>query len=71
MRDALYKTYRHEGLKGLYRGFLPGVLGVSHSAIQFMIYAEMKNAYNTYRNMPIDSRMVRIFCQVFSVDSNV
>lgn len=59
MRDALVKTYRHEGLrKGLYRGFLPGALGVSHSAIQFMLYEEMKNGYNQYRNLPLDTKMV-------------
>lgn len=56
--DALVKTYRYEGLKGLYRGFLPGVLGVSHTAVQFMVYDEMKNAYHRYYNMPLDSRMV-------------
>ncbi|XP_059350814.1 mitochondrial folate transporter/carrier-like isoform X2 [Daphnia carinata] len=55
--DALVKTYRYEGIRGLYRGFLPGVFGVSHSAIQFMVYEEMKNGYNNHRNMSIDSRM--------------
>lgn len=56
--DALVKTYRYEGIRGLYRGFLPGVFGVSHSAVQFMVYEEMKNGYNKHRNMSIDSRMV-------------
>lgn len=58
MVDALVKTYRHEGARGLYRGFLPGVLGVSHSAVQFMVYEELKHGYNNYRGLPIDSRMV-------------
>lgn len=61
MRDALVKTYRHEGIrKGLYRGFVPGVLGVSHSAIQFMLYEEMKKGYNEYRNLPLDCKLVII-----------
>nr|CAH0101155.1 unnamed protein product [Daphnia galeata] len=55
--DALVKTYRYEGFRGLYRGFLPGFFGVSHSAIQFMVYEEMKSRYNNHRNMSIDSRM--------------
>lgn len=37
------------------------MFGVSHGAIQFMTYEEMKNKYNQYRNVPIDTKMVRIF----------
>ena len=29
-------------LRGLYRGLLPGFVGVSHGAVQFMVYEEMK-----------------------------
>lgn len=36
------------------------MFGVSHGAIQFMTYEEMKNKYNQYRNVPIDTKMVRI-----------
>lgn len=58
MMDALVKTYRLEGVRGLYKGFLPGVFGVSHGALQFMAYEEMKNSYNKYRNLPIDTKLV-------------
>lgn len=34
------------------------MLGVSHGALQFMTYEEMKNAYNQYRKLPIDSKLV-------------
>lgn len=44
----------------VFQGFLPGMFGVSHGALQFMTYEEMKNFYNTYRHMPIDAKMVRI-----------
>ncbi|XP_055309845.1 mitochondrial folate transporter/carrier [Sitodiplosis mosellana] len=57
MIDALTKIYRHEGIRGLYRGFIPGMFGVSHGAIQFMTYEEMKNKFNQYRNVPIDTKM--------------
>lgn len=57
MIDALAKIYRQEGVRGLYRGFIPGMFGVSHGAIQFMTYEEMKNKYNEYRNVPIDTKM--------------
>lgn len=34
------------------------MLGVSHGALQFMTYEEMKNAYNEYRKLPIDTKLV-------------
>lgn len=61
MTDALVKIYKNEGIRGLYRGFVPGIFGVSHGALQFMVYEEMKNHYNQYRKLPIDTKMVRIF----------
>lgn len=58
MVDALVKMYRYEGIRGLYKGFVPGIFGVSHGALQFMAYEEMKNRYNNYRNLPIDTKLV-------------
>ena len=58
MIDALVKTYRYEGIRGLYKGFVPGVFGVSHGALQFMAYEEMKNSFNNYRKLPIDTKLV-------------
>ncbi|XP_065212502.1 solute carrier family 25 member 32 [Planococcus citri] len=57
MLDALRKIYNTEGVRGLYRGFVPGMLGVTHGALQFMTYEEMKTYYNQYRNVPIDSKL--------------
>lgn len=57
--DALVKTYRNEGIKGFYKGLLPGFFGVSHTAIQLMMYEEMKSYYKERHNMSSDSRMVR------------
>ncbi|XP_063979107.1 solute carrier family 25 member 32 [Diachasmimorpha longicaudata] len=57
MMDALEKIYRTEGVRGLYKGLVPGMFGVSHGAIQFMTYEEMKNHYNIYRKMPIDTKL--------------
>lgn len=57
MIHALSQLYRSEGVRGLYRGFVPSMLGVSHGALQFMTYEEMKNYYNEYRQLPIDTKL--------------
>lgn len=63
MVDGLFKIYKYEGVRGLYKGFVPGMFGVSHGALQFMVYEEMKNRYNEHRKLPIDTKMVS---QMFS-----
>ena len=55
--DALVKIARHEGLRGLYSGFVPGLFGVSHGAVQFMAYEELKNSYHNYYNTDITSKL--------------
>lgn len=60
MVDGLRKIYRTEGVRGLYSGFVPGMLGVSHGALQFMTYEEMKNRYNQNRKRPIDAKLTTV-----------
>ncbi|KAK9696215.1 Mitochondrial carrier protein [Popillia japonica] len=57
MMDALVKIYQTEGVRGLYRGFVPGMFGVTHGALQFMTYEEMKAFYNRYRKLPYDNKL--------------
>ncbi|KAG9279538.1 solute carrier family 25 member 32a [Astyanax mexicanus] len=51
MLDALVKIYRHEGIPGLYRGFLPGLFGTTQAALQFMTYEALKREQNKYKKM--------------------
>ncbi|XP_037533075.1 mitochondrial folate transporter/carrier [Nematolebias whitei] len=57
MVDALVKIYRNEGVPGLYRGFVPGLFGTSHGALQFMAYEELKRTYSKYKNVPTDTKL--------------
>eukprot|EP00096_Caligus_rogercresseyi_P005487 TRINITY_DN2102_c0_g1_i1.p1 TRINITY_DN2102_c0_g1~~TRINITY_DN2102_c0_g1_i1.p1 ORF type:complete len:326 (+),score=61.94 TRINITY_DN2102_c0_g1_i1:393-1370(+) len=57
MMDAFRKIFKSEGLPGLYKGFVPGMFGVSHGAIQFMVYEELKCAFNNYKKRSIDTKL--------------
>lgn len=57
MVDALVKIYKAEGFTGYYKGILPGIFGVSHGAVQFMTYEELKNRYNQYKKVPITTKL--------------
>ncbi|KAF6776210.1 hypothetical protein AHF37_04807 [Paragonimus kellicotti] len=59
--EALANLWRYEGLIGLYKGYLPGLLGVSHGAIQFTLYELMRNRYNQHhRGRPSNSKLTSL-----------
>lgn len=40
--DGTRRIYSTDGLAGFYRGLVPSLFGVSHGALQFMAYEQMK-----------------------------
>jgi solute carrier family 25 folate transporter 32 len=40
--DAFLRIYRGEGIYAFYRGLIPSLVGVSHVAVQFPLYEELK-----------------------------
>lgn len=58
LRNGLYKLYHYEGVRGLYRGFIPGLWGTSHGATQFMFYEELKRLYTVHNSISIDAKLV-------------
>lgn len=71
MINALQQIYQQEGLRGYYKGLVPGIFGVSHGAVQFMVYEEMKNRYNQYYNFPITKKLGTVEYLTFAAISKI
>lgn len=46
--DAVLRIYRGEGIQAFYRGLIPSLVGVSHVAVQFPLYEELKLSLGMY-----------------------
>ncbi|EYC11380.1 hypothetical protein Y032_0050g1887 [Ancylostoma ceylanicum] len=66
MVDCLVKLYRGEGVRGLYRGFLPGLVGTTQQSLYLTIYTRLK-AWRCQRcGLARDSQLSSLEYLVFS-----
>ncbi|CAE6450430.1 unnamed protein product [Rhizoctonia solani] len=49
--DAFQTIYRSEGWRAFYRGLLPSLLGVTHVAVQFPLYEQLKHWFADRRGI--------------------
>lgn len=56
--DAALTIYRTEGLSAFYRGLLPSLLGITHVAVQFPLYEQLKVWAQDGNEEPISSRVI-------------
>ncbi|ORY87768.1 mitochondrial carrier domain-containing protein, partial [Protomyces lactucae-debilis] len=58
-RNAIYglrKILKAEGIRGLYRGVVPSMFGVSHAALQFTAYEKLKDwRMRTWSEQPMNT----------------
>ncbi|KAK0402355.1 hypothetical protein QR680_016289 [Steinernema hermaphroditum] len=71
MWDCMKQIVRNEGIKGLYKGFAPGILGTTHGAVQIMAYNYLKDRHYVKYNIPADSKLSTMDYLVFSIVSKV
>lgn len=52
--NAFVRIGREEGFRGFYKGVVPSLFGVSHGALQFMAYEELKKMFQRDRRTQLD-----------------
>ena len=48
----------HDVIVFSFKGYIPGLFGTSHGALQFMAYEELKRDYTKYKNMAPEQKLV-------------
>lgn len=57
LTHTIVNLVQENGFKGLYKGMLPGLLGTSHGAIQFLVYERLKHWNRNRRRTKVDDKI--------------
>ena len=49
--QCIVYTYKHEGLRGFYKGVTASYVGISETVIHFVIYEQLKQLFRKYHNI--------------------
>ncbi|KAI6205316.1 Mitochondrial folate transporter/carrier [Aphelenchoides besseyi] len=71
MTDCLRKIYAKEGVQGLYKGFLPGLVGTINGSIQFAIYNFLKDRRCASLGLAADAKLSTVDYLLFSSVSKI
>ncbi|VDN00884.1 unnamed protein product [Thelazia callipaeda] len=69
--DCIRKIAKNEGFLSLYKGFVPGVIGTLHGAIQFMLYNRFKDDRLKRLDLPSNHILGTTDCLLYSSASKI
>ncbi|KAH8825177.1 mitochondrial NAD transporter [Flagelloscypha sp. PMI_526] len=69
--DAAFTIYRTEGIAAFYRGLVPSLLGISHVAVQFPLYEQLKLWAQRGSDQPITSRTILLCSGVAKMTASI
>eukprot|EP00050_Salpingoeca_kvevrii_P018392 m.73700 g.73700 ORF g.73700 m.73700 type:complete len:511 (+) comp8038_c0_seq2:133-1665(+) len=55
--SAFQSIWRAEGVRGFYRGFLPGLVGTTHGGFQFVAYENLKHYLNARKGRSSNAKL--------------
>ncbi|KAK9686851.1 hypothetical protein K7432_015001 [Basidiobolus ranarum] len=58
--DAFATIWKHEGLRGFYKGLTPSLLGIVHVAVQFPLYEKLKISLRPENGEPLGTTSILI-----------
>jgi len=70
--DGIQNVLKQNGLRGLYKGFIPSLVLCSHGAIQFLVYEKLKYHFGSNNTELVSSQILfRIFFSPFNFSTHI
>ncbi|KAF7365406.1 Mitochondrial nad transporter [Mycena venus] len=69
--DAALTIYRSEGVSAFYRGLVPSLLGISHVAVQFPLYEQLKLWAHADSQTPLSNQSILLCSAVAKMTASV